>query len=106
MLDQPKLPVVSEGSWEAFMDGVYVNGEFYTGNSLRCVHCVYIASVCQPPLGSALTGSLPSPMRTRQRLSSTLAPLTVSLSVKRLTNKVFSNICCSDCASVLCRCHV
>ncbi|EPT05621.1 hypothetical protein FOMPIDRAFT_1013336 [Fomitopsis schrenkii] len=34
VLDQPKLPVVSDYSWEAFMDGVYVDGQFYTGHSL------------------------------------------------------------------------
>ncbi|KAH9838434.1 aspartic peptidase domain-containing protein [Rhodofomes roseus] len=33
VLDQPKLPVVSATSWEAFMDGVYVNGKFFTGHS-------------------------------------------------------------------------
>ncbi|KAI0926033.1 hypothetical protein AcW1_008309 [Taiwanofungus camphoratus] len=30
----PKLPVISELSWETYMDGVYVNGEFLTGHSL------------------------------------------------------------------------
>ncbi|TFY64895.1 hypothetical protein EVJ58_g2322 [Rhodofomes roseus] len=33
VLEQPKLPVVSATSWEAFMDGVYVNGKFFTGHS-------------------------------------------------------------------------
>ncbi|KZT07621.1 acid protease [Laetiporus sulphureus 93-53] len=29
----PKLPVVSEFGWETYMDGVYINGEYYTGHS-------------------------------------------------------------------------
>ncbi|KZT73137.1 acid protease [Daedalea quercina L-15889] len=33
VLDQPKLSVVSSSSWEAFMDGVYINGELITGYS-------------------------------------------------------------------------
>ncbi|KAH9917043.1 aspartic peptidase domain-containing protein [Fomitopsis serialis] len=33
VLDQPKLPVVSAQSWEAFMDGINVNGQFFTGHS-------------------------------------------------------------------------
>ncbi|PCH42247.1 acid protease [Wolfiporia cocos MD-104 SS10] len=34
---EPKLPVVSDGSWETFMDGVYINGEFFTGHTLGAI---------------------------------------------------------------------
>ena len=49
VLDQPKLPVVSDYSWEAFMDGIYVNGQFYTGHSLGyVVHPLVFRVGCSP----------------------------------------------------------
>ncbi|CCL98181.1 uncharacterized protein FIBRA_00175 [Fibroporia radiculosa] len=34
VVDQPKLPVISNASWQVFMDGVYVNGELFTGHGV------------------------------------------------------------------------